>query len=263
MQQIPQQTSTMTAVPIEGIQKILFFDEVDSTNIIAKHLAQRNEEEGTVIVAEEQTQGRGRHSRKWVSSKGGLYLSLILRPQETTTLSLLPLFSAVSIACVLESYGLHPSIKWPNDVRIGDKKIAGTLVESSMQGNQVHYVVVGIGLNIRQSKKQLPPEANATSMVLEQAKTDSMDQVLFRILENFQQVYLQWKQGKTKEIIDEWKHRSDTLGKQVRIYTEQTVLEGVAVDIDSLGRLLLTTSSGKQHTISYGDCQHLNQDGRL
>ena len=258
MQQIPHPLSTSTDVPIEGVNKIYFFDTVDSTNTIAKVFSQQGEPDGSVVVAKQQIKGRGRHARTWVSTVGGLYFSVLLRPPCTAYLSLFPLLSAVSVASTLASYQVQAAIKWPNDVHIKGKKIAGILVESSLQANHVDYVIVGIGLNVNQTRDHFPQDLSATSLFLEKGEPVDEQQLLYHMLSSFQTLYHLWRQEEYEQIIMKWKQWTDTVGKEVEIHLQKDILQGKAVDVDSYGRLLLNTGD-QQHVISSGDCLYLKQ----
>jgi BirA family biotin operon repressor/biotin-[acetyl-CoA-carboxylase] ligase len=256
MSSFAQPSSEVNDVPIPGIHRILFFDSVTSTNEGAKQYAAKDEKEGIVLVAQQQTKGRGRHHRTWISPRGGLYFSVLLRPSFHEYLSLFPLLSAVSIASTLEFYDLHPSIKWPNDVRINGKKIAGILVESSLQGKNVEYVIVGMGINVNQTTQHLPVDTGATSLYRELGRTIDRQELLYHILNEFQQMYAVWQKHQFDDIVNTWKLWTDTLGKQVNIHTASTMMTGTAVDIDKYGRLLLQTQTGEK-VISAGDCHYL------
>jgi BirA family biotin operon repressor/biotin-[acetyl-CoA-carboxylase] ligase len=136
---------------IDVVKNLLVFDELDSTNSTAKELALAGAEEGTVVLARTQNQGRGRFDRIWQSPEGGIYLSFILRPKVSAEkTSLLPFVAALALTKTIDSYGLHATIKWPNDVRVNGKKIAGILLESEVIGHSSNYVVVGIGMNLNE-----------------------------------------------------------------------------------------------------------------
>jgi len=233
------------------------FDELESTNRFAKECAQHGGLEGTVVLARRQTQGRGRFERVWESPEGGVYLSVLLRPQispEQTTL--FPMLSAVAVSKTLKKFGVSSTIKWPNDVLIRGKKVAGILAESEICGAQVSYIVVGIGVNLNTKLRQLSPSlsSTSTSVFLEkQYLTDYCD-FLRVLLSQFAAYYLKLVQNKSSEIVGEWKTLSDTLGKNVRLTTSSGDVIGVAEDIDASGFLLVRTSSGAQHRITSGDC---------
>ena len=210
--------------------KIYHFKKVTSTNDAAKEIALQGERD-FVVVADEQTKGKGRMSREWLSPIGGLYFSVVTKKNP-----LLPLISGVSVASSLKDFGLSPVLKWPNDVMIGDKKISGVLIECFKD-----YCVVGIGVNINVS-----PLETATSIKDETGKNISKDAVLNSILKNFESY-------RKKKVTDEYKKLSSTIGKKVKIKTVNKVIDGKAVDVDERGRLVL--ESGER--IVSGDVIHL------
>lgn len=137
--------------------KIIWLEEVDSTNDYAKNLVEKGEAEGTLVIVRKQTQGRGREDRKWISPEGGLYLSFILRPAfPVKELTLITLLSAVAVAEAIEEItSLKCQVKWPNDLLLQGKKVCGILTESKVVGEAVEYVVVGIGINVNNSIEEL------------------------------------------------------------------------------------------------------------
>lgn len=212
--------------------KIYRYGEVGSTQKIAKKLAENGAEEGTVVVADLQKEGRGRLDRKWISPIGGLYFSVILRMDVR-----LPLISAVAVAKTLKKFGLDAKIKWPNDILIKNKKIAGILIECFND-----HAVLGIGINMDKT-----PLENATS-IKDERKNISREKLLNQILENLY---------KSKEnVLDEYKKLSDTIGRFVRIQMVKEDMEGKAVDIDECGRLIIEIDD-ELKTIISGDCVHL------
>jgi BirA family biotin operon repressor/biotin-[acetyl-CoA-carboxylase] ligase len=242
---------------IEFVKKIIVFDTLDSTNGTAKDLAAAGAEEGTVVLARRQQHGRGRFDRIWESPDGGMYLSLILRPQlSPDKISLLPLVAGLAVAKTVDSYGLHTTIKWPNDVLVNGKKIAGILLESEGNGQSIRYVVVGIGMNINIDMMALSTDIRyrSTSILQEKGTTVEYLEVLKRFLTQFEQDYLHLLHYQYDSIIHEWKKRSDTLGKQVQVRTPIETIQGVAIDIDESGFLLLRTEQGTVRKIYSGDC---------
>ena len=252
-----------TRLTTKGFFKdILVFDTIPSTNSTAKTLAQKGAPEGTVVVAQKQQKGRGRFDRTWESPIGGLYLSIILRPhQPPKSLSLLPLISALAVAKTIQSFDLLPTIKWPNDVRIDQKKVAGILLETETAQSQTVYVIVGIGINVNINPAQLSTDLQKTSTSLSQENHESIDLYKFfeTLLITFQSEYGRFLAGGYKSLMTEWKSFSDTLGKQVKIKTPTGDIIGTAVDITSSGFLIITTDAGLQKTITSGDCLYLSE----
>ena len=248
------------------IKKILVFDEISSTNLKAQELARQGETEGTLVLARQQTRGRGRFNRIWESPPGGLYLSLILRPSmppEKTTL--LPLIAALAVAETITSYQLQVAIKWPNDVRINKKKTAGILLESETNGSRIDFLILGVGINLNTKNRHFPQELrkNITSLAQELGTTIEPERFLKELIIRLDQQITRFYQGKTKEILADWKHRSDTLGKQVKILTSQGEITGKAVDVDPSGFLIVASDKGERNVITAGDCLYLDELERI
>lgn len=247
---------------IDLIKKLLVFDEVDSTNSTAKELAQVGAEEGTVVIARKQHYGRGRFDRIWQSPEGGVYLSMILRPKKyTEKMSLFPFVAVLAVARTITLYGLHTTIKWPNDVQVNGKKIAGILLESEIKGPEVIYVVVGIGINLNIERKDLSPDIQprSTSMFHELDSPVDYYEFLKTFFKQFEKVYSLFVNHQFERITDEWKIHTDTLGKTIRVQTSTETLQGIAFDIDPSGFLLLRTENGEIKKILSGDCLYLNE----
>ena len=249
-------------IPFGIAKKILFFEDVDSTNTTAKELARTGVEEGTVIIARTQKQGRGRFDRTWESPEGGVYLSVILRPKivvEKT--SLLPLIAALAVSHTIKRYGPPATIKWPNDVLVNGKKIAGILLESEAEGSKVSYVVVGIGVNLNIDFTQFSSQIRPRSTSLKKEMKSSVDyqEFLKQFFQQFDHYYQMFLHEEFDRIIKEWKQFSDTLGKTIQITTSEETLQGVAEDIDQSGFLLVKTTDGSIKKVTSGDCVYLNE----
>jgi BirA family biotin operon repressor/biotin-[acetyl-CoA-carboxylase] ligase len=244
------------------VKKLLVFDEVDSTNSTAKELAQAGAEEGTVVIARIQHHGRGRFDRIWQSPDGGVYLSIILRPRiSTEKISLLPFVAALAVVKTIKLYGLHTTIKWPNDTQVNGKKIAGILLESEIKGDAIIYVVVGIGMNLNIDRKQLSPDiqSRSTSMSHELGFPVDYHEFLRTFFVQLEKTYLLFVDHSFEKIINEWKIHTDTLGKTIRVQTSTGTLQGLAIDIDPQGFLLLRTENGEIKKILSGDCLYMNE----
>jgi BirA family biotin operon repressor/biotin-[acetyl-CoA-carboxylase] ligase len=238
-------------------KQIHYFDCVSSTMDIAWQKAMEGLPDGALVVAEAQHKGRGRFARQWVSPKyKGIYFSFVLRPKILPGESpLLTMLAAVGICEAIKAKtGLDPQIKWPNDILVHQKKVSGILTELNAEMDEVHFVVIGIGLNVNNDKKTLP--AAATSLK-EQAKTqinrvDLLQEILRRIEEN----YLVFQKGARQRIIEKWREYNLTLGRRVKIAYHHQQLEGLAVDLDKDGALLLRGDSGVIQRITAGDIIH-------
>ncbi|MEN6379553.1 MAG: biotin--[acetyl-CoA-carboxylase] ligase [Methanofastidiosum sp.] len=222
-------------------KKILFFEEIDSTNNKAKQIA-LEENEGTVVISEMQTSGRGRRGRGWYSPKGGIYVSFILKPNVSPEkASQLTLVSSLALVETLNSMDgkLNAKIKWPNDVLISGKKISGILTELSSDMEKINYIVVGVGINLNTEKEILPE--NGTSLKIEMKEEASVKLFLKSFLEHYDSIYQEYLDGHINQIIERWKDNSDTLGKNVKIIGINETYEGLAKDIDENGALILKT----------------------
>ncbi|MBN2599437.1 MAG: biotin--[acetyl-CoA-carboxylase] ligase [Candidatus Thermoplasmatota archaeon] len=244
------------------VKKSFVFDEVGSTNIKAKELAKAGAEEGTVVIAKRQSQGRGRFERNWESPEGGVYLSVILRPSESfEKLPLLSFVAALAVTKTIRSYGLPATIKWPNDVRVNGRKIAGILLESEGDGRSITYVIVGVGINLSVdlTKFSAPIQNKSTSVVNELHYQVDYHEFLKIFFLSFQHYYELMKAQRYGTIIDEWKASSDTLGKRVRIQTMTETLQGIAFDVDQSGFLLLRTEDAEIKKMVSGDCLYFDE----
>ena len=235
-------------------QKIVSFDTLPSTMDEAFRLGMQGAPEGTVVCAEGQTKGRGRLGRVWVSPKGkGIYCSIILRPKLTPTqMSRLTLMSAVAIAeAVKKVTSLQPLIKWPNDLMIGSRKLAGILTELRAETDQVTFVVVGIGLNVNSSASQILD--TATSLKNETHTSINRIELFQEILRSIEKWYGKVLKGNFEDVLKYARKNSATLKKRVRIADATGTIEGKAIDIDSDGGLLIRLANGKMFKKIAGD----------
>lgn len=231
-------------------------EAVTSTQDVAKDMASRGAPEGTVVVAKKQTQGRGRLGRKWFSPEGGLWFSVIMRPEiAPSEAPKITLLGAVSIArAVREVTELEAEIKWPNDILIKDQKVAGILTEGSAVSNQLSFVLLGVGINVNVDISIFPEGLlmPATSLSAEGGKEIELPLLLQSCLKHLESYYALLKTDFEK-ILGEWREFSAILGRQVRVSSLGEALEGVATDVDEQGALLLKVSSGEVKTVRTGD----------
>jgi BirA family biotin operon repressor/biotin-[acetyl-CoA-carboxylase] ligase len=242
---------------------ILRFDSIESTNSEALNQAKRGAEEGLCIVAAEQTAGRGRHGRVWVSAKdAGLYFSVVLRPKtEIKFLPLLTLMSAVVVAEVLRAvYDLKTDIKWANDVHVDDKKICGILAETA-ETKKGLAVVVGIGVNL--TSANFPPELEkiATSIEDENGEKPNAEDVLQNLTKQFAKFYRIFSGAEGAEKIrEEWaKNSSYFFGKSVQVRLENETIFGKTCGIEENGALRVKTDDGKIKIVQAGDVEMLRK----
>ncbi|MDY6951633.1 MAG: biotin--[acetyl-CoA-carboxylase] ligase [Thermodesulfobacteriota bacterium] len=249
-----------------GRQGIHCFDLLPSTNSEAKRLALRGAPEGTIVLAETQSRGRGRLRRHWASPSGkGLYLSVILRPQvppewgARTTL-----VAGVALAVAIEQLGIRPSLKWPNDVMMGHRKVAGILTEASFQENRMASIVVGVGVNVNAREEDFPPSIRelATSLRLSAGRSVPRLALLQRILCQLEAWYGLLCQGAFERILETWRDYESILDSLVEVSLPGSRLLGMAEDIDPDGRLLVRDSRGRLHRIMAGDVVHCRSKGR-
>lgn len=237
---------------------IHYYEEVGSTNDVALDLAASGAPEGTIVVAENQTEGRGRFGRKWFSPAGNnLILSLILRPSFSPgRASQLGATTAVSVAaCLRAMFDLPALIKWPNDIYIRGRKAGGILTELGAELDRIHYAVVGIGLNLNLEKHEIPLSLrhNCTSVRIETGKKCDRIEAAARLLQELEQRYRRLLREGFSSIIDEWMDLSLTLGRRVEAHTEGRTFTGYPTGLDEDGSLLLRLDSGITKRVSAGD----------
>jgi len=233
------------------------FDEVGSTNDIAKELAQQGAAEGTAVVAEAQTAGRGRLQRRWASPRGkGIYLSVLLRPAiPVTRAPQLTMLAAVAVARAIRRVtGLEARTKWPNDVMIGEKKVCGILTEVSAQGMALNFAVVGIGINVSMTPEDLPEDVrdDATSLAMESGQPIDREQVLQGVLQSLAEYYHRYRTEPFRSLLDEYKSLDIALGSTVTVIDNQTHIIGIAEDIDEFGTLTLRLPDGRWQRVVTG-----------
>ncbi len=232
--------------------KILFLEEVDSTNNKAKQIAFESQD-GDVVVSETQHSGRGRRGREWHSPKGGIYISFILKPNVPPERApQITLLSSVALVETLNSMKskMNAKIKWPNDILISGRKISGILTELSSDMEKINYVVVGIGINLNTDLEDLPEKA--ASLKVEMGQEISVKLFLKSFFEHYDTVYQEYLDNGIDQIIEKWKKNSDTLGKNVKIIGINETYDGLAKDIDENGALILKTKE-KEIKVYSGD----------
>ena len=241
----------------EIAKEILCFRKVFSTNSIAKFLANHSAEDGTVLISEIQTKARGRSGKKWESPEGGIWMSLILRPQvPPARIGLITLATGVAIAKSIQSLGLDPKIKWPNDVLIHGDKISGVLTEVNATFNEIDWIVVGIGIDSNLKLEDFPEEIRAgTTTLTEELPTEIDENELIAIfLNEFEKVYKLYKDGEIEAILKDWRDLSDTIGKYVNItQTGGKITQGYVVGINNEGSLIIEKQDGTLEKIISGE----------
>ena len=234
-------------------EKVVYKFEVSSTMDVAKELAERGDK--AIVIAEKQTAGRGRLSRAWKSDLGGLWMTLILLDKRPLKSALgFPFLSALAVANALKkTYNLSPTLKWPNDVLLSEKKVAGILLEVKGETDLMEYALIGVGVNLNNKVSQEPFEQKAISVSECLGKEVDRFAFLSSLLQNFKALYLNLSM---QEILRNWKSLSSTLGRPVKVRTLNESFEGVALDLDDDGALLVQTETGIRKVYS-GDCFYL------
>ncbi len=234
-------------------RNFIYSDEVESTNTVLLSSKEFNQN-GTVLLAEFQTKGKGRKDREWLSSAGqNLTFSILLKDDiKNKSIHLINFASAVAVAQAIENlYQLNVELKWPNDVLIGKKKIAGILIESTSKASKISKLVIGIGINVNQpnfpGKFDFPP----TSVRKEFHELVSREKLLSELLNNFEDLLSQVESSPVK-ILNDWRSRCKMIGEKVKVSEEDKIKSGVFEDIDENGFLILKVGD-KREKIHFGD----------
>jgi len=233
-------------------KEIHYFPELKSTNIMAKEKALHRAEgvsEGTLIIAERQSGGKGRLGRKWFSPAGGIWLSIILYPQLSPSyISRVTLMTAVAAVKAIEiCTQIEPQIKWPNDILINEKKVCGILTEMSAELDIINWVVVGIGVNVNIDHQRFPEDIQANTISLKEVSGEEVLRVKLAqtFLQEFEKYYEKLKRKEFSSILKEWKLYSHTLGKKIRVDMGERIITGEAIDINEEGALILKKEDGE------------------
>lgn len=247
-------------------KELKYYSKISSTNQEARKIAEHGAQDGTIIIAETQTQGRGRQGRSWESPAGGIWLTIILRPKISPEHApILTLLTGSVIAKTIRyTTELKATLKWPNDVRIHDKKVCGILTELSAEQDNINFVLVGLGINVNINIDRFPQELQSQVTSLQEELKRSVDRITFtkRLLEQFETEYLKFLKNpinKIPAIIKTWRQLSDTLGRNVVVETNSGKIVGFASDIADDGALIVLTETGEEHKIIAGDCIYLEQ----
>ena len=230
---------------------ILYYPEVTSTMDIARDLAKKNCPDLTVVIAGRQTKGRGRLKRRWMSEDGGLYFTMVLRPQIPMQMSFRVNFLAsLALAKVIrEMLKTDAMVKWPNDILVGGRKVSGMLSELAATAGRISFINIGMGVNVNNDPSGAEPGASSLKKIVsrEVSKKD--------LLAHFLNAFENWmKKVNSTDVVSEWKKYTITLGRHVRIVTRREESEGLAVDVDEYGSLILELANGERKKIAHGDC---------
>ncbi len=238
--------------------RVHYVEKCASTQDIAEALARQGVPEGTIVLAEEMSKGRGRMGREWIASKGGLWFTIILRPRKIRYLQLLSLVAGASIVEGIEGFlGVKTMLKWPNDVLYNDLKLAGILVEGRVEADIVDYILLGIGLNVNNNlpswlKDKATTLANITGRKL--PRIPLLRSILYRFNENYKALV----EEQYDRITSLWRKYSTTIGSRVRVHLiDGRTIEGLAEDIADDGSLVVKLTNGTRILVYAGDVEHL------
>ncbi len=237
-------------------QNIYWEYEINSTNTLALQLAEEQAREGTIVVSEAQKHGRGRMGRAWVSQpETGIYLSLILRPHFVPMKApYITFISAISVVEAIEQVlGVQARIKWPNDVLLNGKKTSGILTELRAEMEEIHYVVVGIGINVNNSRFPKDLRSKVTSLSLEVKEKVPRIKIVQALLQSFEKWYRIILGDEAEKAYERWRELSCTLGNRVEVNVGDNTLKGTATHFDSGGSLYIKLDSGEERQILVGD----------
>jgi len=240
-------------------KEIIHLDSVDSTNNYGKELASTGFNDGTLIVAEEQTKGRGRLGREWISQKGkGIWMTIMLKPDlKPDMASQVTLIAALSVLRGIKNVtDIDVMIKWPNDLVINGKKVCGILTELGAEIDIINYLCVGIGINVNSEEDDFNKIGlnTATSLKVTVGKTIDRKRLIVEILESFENLYKQFLQkGSIDYMLEEYKKHLVNLGKEVKIILKNNEIKGIAEDVNSKGHLMVRLDNGHLMEVSSGE----------
>jgi len=241
-------------------KKVYYFDTIDSTQNYAIEISKKKNEHGSIVISQRQTTGRGRMNRKWITVKGGLSISVVLHPKFDTTVStLFPMAASLALATAIQkTINVKPNVKWPNDVVIKGKKVAGMIVDASIESNLIESMILGIGINFKVDTKHIESQLKGTENfygVASLLKVDDHTRPLLMIqnfLYELEKIITLLDHGETSKIIQGWEKISSTIGKKVSVKTNNGVITGLAKKINSDGSLNIV-KNGKIQRLLVGD----------
>jgi BirA family biotin operon repressor/biotin-[acetyl-CoA-carboxylase] ligase len=239
---------------LDGLQteiigtKVYYFQTINSTQNFALQLSQKPRENGSVVIAARQTKGRGRLNRKWISPKGGIWLSILLRPNfEISQISLFPMATSLALAIAIEKIlELKPEIRWPNDLTLKGKKVAGILIDTSIESNKLNYLIIGVGINFKVQPKKISKlikkgqENYGIATLVKENQKDRPVELVQQFMFELEKIYYKIMANSVEDIRKEWVKRSSTIGKNIIATTNTGLIRGKVVGIDETGAILLS-----------------------
>jgi BirA family biotin operon repressor/biotin-[acetyl-CoA-carboxylase] ligase len=239
-------------------KRIYFFEEIDSTQNFALRIESPKKENGTVVIAHKQTNGKGRLDRKWISPKGSISFSIILYPKFTINESLLlPILTSVSLSnSIKRNLKLQTNVKWPNDITLNGKKVAGIVIDASFQSNNIESIVIGIGINYRINPDEVEKKIKKTGnfygveTLIDKSETDNPINLITDFMLQLEKNIEYLTNGKKTKIINEWVKNSETINKKVMFDGPDGKISGIAKKIDSDGALIIKTKHGTEKLLA-------------
>jgi len=244
-------------------KRVFYFDTIDSTQNFATKIASNHNENGTIVISKHQTEGKGRMKRKWKSPTGGIWMSVIIQPEfNISYITLVPIATSLALCIAIEkTLKIKPKLKWPNDILLKEKKVAGILLDTSIQSNKIESLVLGIGINFKinpfkleNSIKNTPNFYGVSTLVKKNEKPLTLIKQFLCELENIFQLI---DSGFTKKIITDWTARSSTIGKNISVTTDKGKITGNAIKLDNDGALIISKKQ-KNTRLLVGDIIHKN-----
>ena len=237
-------------------QVVVHLKTTTSTNDHAAMLARQGAPDGTLVIADEQTAGRGRRGRVWLAPpRSSLLCSLILRPHLTPNQApRLTMLAAVAAVCAIRALGLPATIKWPNDVMVNERKVGGILTETAIEGDHLEYAIVGIGLNVNIKATDLASiSPQATSLMVESGRRLSRQRILRLLLAEFGLRYQGMGRDGGLAVFEEWQTLMSTIGRQVTVFLGEESVSGLVEGVDADGALLLRQCDGQRVRVTIGE----------
>lgn len=244
-------------------RKAIILNSTLSTQGDVQHMAEQGQGEGTVVLAEKQTGGRGRFGRKWFSPPGrGIWMSVLMRPelalQKTPQLTLL---TGVAVCRAIRSYtGADAGIKWPNDLLIDGRKVCGILLESTVEDHELRYCIAGIGVDVNFDPKDYPEDliSIATSLKMETGQTIDRTKLAAAILSELERLYYLYQKEGFGVISSLWEALSVSMNREIKVANPQGIIEGTAIGLDPSGALILEKKNGERESVYSGEVSLIN-----
>lgn len=244
-------------------RKIYYFDTIDSTQSFASTIANNKAEGGTIIISETQDSGKGRLGRSWVSPRGGIWLSVILHPRfDVAKITLIPLVAAIALSLAIQkTLDVKTELKWPNDVTLRGKKIAGMIIDASIESSSIESLILGVGINFRvnpvEIEKKIRKKENfyGVATLVNQNNKTKPTKLVQAFLEEFEKTLNLLSGGKINKIIKDWTTKSSTIGKTITVSTSNGKITGKAIKLDTDGGLIIMQKS-KPVKIMAGDISY-------